>query len=929
MTKRVFALFSVLALLVVALGSASAPNVKAQVAADDWYDHDWLYRRPVEISNSCGETVEGYQVQVTLGSAFDFSKALNDGSDLRVTDSDGVTVIPYWVEEWNAGNETASIWVKVPSIPAGGTTTIYLYYGNPGASSASDGDATFEFFDDDWDLPTQWGNPVHTIEGEGDWVTSYVSYPNVFKEGDTYYMLYDGHHPHQKGLATSSDLVSWTSLQDPVVTPSGIGGAWDQTGLAWGDTIKVDSTYYMLVAGLSGDGQWRIGVETSDDLVTWDRAPAGASNPVLVASESWEGGTSGSLSGTALLKALDGITPVLHDGQYWMAYHDYSSPQIGLAYADNPLGPWTKYTENPILSPTESWESGGLWVTSMVEHEGTYYIFYYGRSGYFHMGYAWSDAATEFPHTWHKTTDYILEYGPPGSWDDTDHEDPMIRKFDDTYYLFYTGKGTRYANGFATAPSITGPFTKYGGSTPGMWLTGGTPTVVDGILSLDEGDWVESPDAYGPGHAMGYRANFRGSANLYKWAGFIAENIPPFAYIGVVRDYPPGPTAGNLILTNYIDARGYADLGPVEDVFHTYEVAWVTDETRAYIGHSLAGTVDVQVPQDPLPIQFQNYADDQYSLDADWVYVRQHCGADPTVTVGDEEELSTFYEDADGDGYGNPDESIQAVSAPEGYVTDNTDCNDNDGAINPGADEVCDDVDNNCDDAVDEICGSIEAWKYNDLDQNGEYCEGEDPEPFLAGWTMTVYDDGETEVVDGPTGDGGSVLFGDLLFGTYKVCETPQEGWANSDPGDESIDSARPCVEVTIGNSSPNPSVMFGNYEEEPTAITLASFTADADVGAVTLDWETGTEVDNAGFNLYRAAAPDGPYAKINDALIAAEGDPVAGASYSFLDKGIPVGVYYYKLEDVDLNGTTTLHGPVSVTVLPRFRRPMVRPMAP
>ena len=95
------------------------------------------------------------------------------------------------------------------------------------------------------------------------------------------------------------------------------------------------------------------------------------------------------------------------------------------------------------------------------------------------------------------------------------------------------------------------------------------------------------------------------------------------------------------------------------------------------------------------------------------------------------------------------------------------------------------------------------------------------------------------------------------------------------------------------------------------------------------LAWETGTEVDNAGFNLYRATAPDGPYTKINAALIAAEGDPVAGASYSFLDKGLAAGTYYYKLEDVDLNGVTTLHEPVSATVLPGLRKPSYRPVAP
>lgn len=43
--------------------------------------------------------------------------------------------------------------------------------------------------------------------------------------------------------------------------------------------------------------------------------------------------------------------------------------------------------------------------------------------------------------------------------------------------------------------------------------------------------------------------------------------------------------------------------------------------------------------------------------------------------------LTTYYEDKDGDGYGNPSVSQQACKQPEHYVTDNTDFNDSDPAV--------------------------------------------------------------------------------------------------------------------------------------------------------------------------------------------------------------------------------------------------------
>ena len=65
--------------------------------------------------------------------------------------------------------------------------------------------------------------------------------------------------------------------------------------------------------------------------------------------------------------------------------------------------------------------------------------------------------------------------------------------------------------------------------------------------------------------------------------------------------------------------------------------------------------------------------------------------------VVDEGVSSTFYADTDLDTFGDPAAPVAGCGAATGYVTNNTDCDDNDENAWPGNPEVCDDADNDCD----------------------------------------------------------------------------------------------------------------------------------------------------------------------------------------------------------------------------------------
>ena len=272
---------------------------------------------------------------------------------------------------------------------------------------------------------------------------------------------------------------------------------------------------------------------------------------------------------------------------------------------------------------------------------------------------------------------------------------------------------------------------------------------------------------------------------------------------------------------------------------------------------------------------------------------------------------TTWYADADLDGYGDADVSTAACVPPEGYLTDTSDCDDTDGAVHPAATELCNEIDDDCDGYIDDADPDVadpSTWYADaDLDGYGDAgvsatscvapsgyvaddtdCDDDDVDrspgatevdgdgvdnncvndpPQILSLSLTPYDARTDDTLSlsieasDPDGDAithaiswsvdGTVvsLSGTELDGTYFSRDqvvtaqvTPTDGSDDGDPTEASLTIANTppgSPEISVSPASPNPSV-----DALYCGIDAESYDADADTISYIIAWT----VDGSSF---------------------------------------------------------------------------------
>jgi hypothetical protein len=192
---------------------------------------------------------------------------------------------------------------------------------------------------------------VMDVGSETSWDDRLASFPGIWKDGKTWYLVYEGaaedisFSPGDIGLATSTNGINFVKQSKPILRHNTSG--WEQVNIGTPSLFKENGTWYLFYHGFDGTNV-RIGVASGSSLTNLTKSTA---NPVLTPSQgasAWDSGTIGKRSaivkeGSYYYFAFEGSTAQPFDHARWSS---------GLARTTNLTNVWTECPSNPVIPQT-------------------------------------------------------------------------------------------------------------------------------------------------------------------------------------------------------------------------------------------------------------------------------------------------------------------------------------------------------------------------------------------------------------------------------------------------------------------------------------------------------------------------------------------------------------------------------------------------
>jgi hypothetical protein len=161
----------------------------------------------------------------------------------------------------------------------------------------------------------------------------------------------------------------------------------------------------------------------------------------------------------------------------------------------------------------------------------------------------------------------------------------------------------------------------------------------------------------------------------------------------------------------------------------------------------------------------------------------------------------------------------------------------------------------------------------------------------------------------------GSLVASMKITGITNYSGTAGLQWRTSTPNKTivtTLDNVSPWISSDISGGG-----TYTNPADQSLPVQMSGMEGESTVEGIRLTWETSSEVNNAGFHVWRSNAEDGEYERITTSLIAGQGNSSAGAVYHFTDGNYEGNAtYYYRIEQVDASGGSEMFGAIKVTAL-------------